>query len=130
MNFIVVFLGAGIGGAARHGVNLIGMKMTDMYGHPIATLLVNVAGSFLMGVAGYYFSNDVARGAPLDTSMRLFLTTGVLGGFTTFSSFSLDLAGLIESGKIGLGVAYAIASVLLSLIALLLGLATARAAIN
>lgn len=126
MNLIAVFLGAGIGGAARHGINLIGLRATAVYGHPVATIVVNVVGSFLMGLAGYYFSKEVTE----SMFMRLFLMTGVLGGFTTFSAFSLDLAGFIESGKVGLGIMYALVSVLVSLIALLAGVAAARGAMG
>jgi len=91
MLYLIVFLGAGVGGALRHGVNVAAVRLFG-YGVPVGTLIVNVAGSFLMGLLAGYFAFRPGLGQ----HMRLFLTTGVLGGFTTFSAFSLDAALLIE----------------------------------
>ena len=91
MLYLIVFLGAGIGGALRHGVN-VGAARLFGYGFPLGTLIVNIAGSFAMGLLAGYF----AARPHLGQHARLFLTTGVLGGFTTFSAFSLDAALLIE----------------------------------
>src|SRR5690349_64309 len=90
MLYLIVFLGAGLGGALRHGVN-VGATRLFGFGFPYGTLIVNVVGSFLMGAfAGYFaFRPGIAQ------HFRLFLTTGVLGGFTTFSAFSLDSALLV-----------------------------------
>ena len=121
MLYLIVFAGAGIGGALRHGVNVGAVKLFG-YGFPFGTLIVNVIGSFLIGLlAGYFafrpgFSQDV----------RLFLTTGILGGFTTFSAFSLDAALLIERNAYALAAAYLLGSVTASLVALFLGLALFR----
>ena len=123
MLYLIVFLGAGIGGALRHGVN-VGAARLFGYGFPLGTLIVNVAGSFLMGVlAGYFaFRPGIAQ------HMRLFLTTGILGGFTTFSAFSLDTALLVERHRYALAAGYAAGSVILSIAALFIGLAMFRGA--
>lgn len=122
MTYLIVFLGAGLGGALRHGVNVGTARLG--YGFPFGTLLVNVAGSFLMGLLAGYFL--LRTGVQQD--MRLFLTTGVLGGFTTFSAFSLDAALLIERHAYGAAAGYAAGSVIASIAALFVGLAVFRAA--
>jgi CrcB protein len=121
MGYAIVFLGGGIGAALRHGVNLGAARWLGT-GFPFATLFVNVTGSFLMGaIAGYLaFAGDVSQ------HWRLFLTTGVLGGYTTFSAFSLDAALLYERGEIGLAATYVAASVALSILGLFAGLWLAR----
>ena len=123
MLYLIVFLGAGIGGALRHGVN-VGAARLFGYGFPFGTLIVNVAGSFAMGLLAGFF---VFRPG-LDQHMRLFLTTGILGGFTTFSAFSLDAALLIERHSYGLAAGYVAGSVIASIGALFLGLAMFRGA--
>jgi len=123
MLYLIVFLGAGIGGALRHGVNVGAVRLFG-YGFPFGTLIVNVIGSFLMGaLAGYFL---LKPGVPQD--FRLFLTTGILGGFTTFSAFSLDSALLIERNAVGLALLYAAGSVIASILALFIGLALFRSA--
>jgi len=121
MLYLIVFLGAGIGGALRHGVN-VGSARLFGFGFPYGTLIVNVVGSFLMGLlAGYFaFRPGIAQHA------RLFLTTGILGGFTTFSAFSLDTALLIERHSYGLAAGYMVGSVAASVSALFFGLALFR----
>src|SRR4051794_12275069 len=121
MLYLIVFLGAGIGGALRHGVN-VGAARAYGYGFPYGTLIVNVAGSFAMGLLAGYFA--FRPGVP--QHLRLFLTTGLLGGFTTFSAFSLDTALLIERNAYGLALGYAVGSVAASVAALFLGLALFR----
>ena len=121
MSYLVVFFGAGIGGALRHGVNLGTVRLFGT-GFPLGTFIVNVAGSFLMGLLAGYFA--YRTGVPQHT--RLFLTTGVLGGFTTFSAFSLDAALLVERHAYSLAAAYMLGSVVLSLVALFAGLSLFR----
>jgi fluoride exporter len=121
MGYLVVFFGAGIGGALRHGVNLGAVRLFGT-GFPLGTFIVNVAGSFLMGLVAGYFA--YRTGLPQHT--RLFLTTGVLGGFTTFSAFSLDAALLVERHTYSLAAAYMLGSVILSLVALFAGLSLFR----
>ena len=119
--YLIVFLGAGIGGALRHGVNVAAAKLLG-FGFPFGTLIVNVAGSFLMGaLAGYFL---LRPGVPQD--LRLFLITGILGGFTTFSAFSLDAALLIERNAYLLAAAYVAGSVAASIAALFVGIAIFR----
>jgi CrcB protein len=121
---LLVFLGAGLGGVLRHGVNTGCARFCGM-AVPWGTLTVNVVGSLLMGlIAGWLtFRSGEGSAQPL----RLFLLTGILGGFTTFSAFSLDAALLWERGEPALAGAYVIGSVVLSLAALAAGLAIVRA---
>ncbi|TPG55875.1 fluoride efflux transporter CrcB [Roseomonas nepalensis] len=120
--YLAVFLGAGIGGALRHAVNLLAARLlgTDF---PYATLTVNVLGSLAMGVLIGWFTHRADPGQ----AWRLFLTTGMLGGFTTFSTFSLDVAVLHERGQTGTASFYALLSLLVSVAALFAGLAVVRA---
>ncbi len=121
MLYLIVFIGAGIGGALRHGVNVGATKLFGL-GFPYGTFIVNVVGSFIMGLFAGYF----AYRAGIPQHVRLFLTTGILGGFTTFSSFSLDAALLIERNSFGLAPGYLIGSVAAGLSALFFGLALFR----
>lgn len=121
MNYLIVFLGAGIGGAGRHGVNVLSARLLGI-GFPVGTLAINAVGSFVMGLVAGYFA---FRGH-LPQEMRLFLATGVLGGFTTFSAFSLETALLFERGAPGAAILYVVLSVALSLGGVALGLALAR----
>jgi CrcB protein len=121
MLYLIVFIGAGIGGALRHGVNVGATKLFG-YGFPFGTLIVNVAGSFVMGLFAGYF----AYRAGIPQHVRLFLTTGVLGGFTTFSAFSLDAALLVERHSFGLAAGYIVGTVAAGLSALFFGLALFR----
>ena len=122
MVYLIVFVGGGIGAAMRHGVNLVAARLLGT-GFPWGTLTVNVAGSLAMGALAAYF----AFKAEASQSARLFLTTGVLGGFTTFSAFSLDAVLLYERGQSGLALAYVVGSVVISITALVAGLAMVRA---
>lgn len=123
MNALLVILGAGLGGGVRHGVNLAVARLAPTLGFPFATLLINVAGSFLMGVLAAAFA---LRGEA-SPSLRLFLTTGILGGFTTFSTFSLDAITLWQRGETGAAVLYVATSVGLGLAGLVAGLVLTRA---
>lgn len=120
MGFLIVFLGAGLGGMARHGIGLAAARLGSTF--PYGTMGINVLGSVLMGVlAGWY----AMRGGP--QPVRLFLATGVLGGFTTFSSYSLDGILLLERGEIGSAAAYIGGSVVLGLAGLFFGMLLTRA---
>ena len=123
MLYLIVFLGAGIGGALRHGVNVASGKLFGL-DFPWGTMFVNIVGSFLMGALAGWF----AFRPGVDQHMRLFLTTGILGGFTTFSAFSLDTALLVERHRYALAAGYAAGSVILSIAALFIGLAMFRGA--
>ena len=123
MLYLIVFLGAGLGGALRHGVNVVAGRLFGL-GFPYGTLIVNVVGSFAMGLLAGYF----AFRPGVDQHVRLFLTTGILGGFTTFSAFSLDAALLIERHSYGAAAGYMAGSVAASVAALFFGLAMFRSA--
>jgi CrcB protein len=122
VGFFLVFIGSGIGGMMRHGVGLIALRLFGT-GFPVGTLSINIVGSFLMGVVAEYW----ALKSGLPQPARLFLTTGIIGGFTTFSTFSLETALLWERGQIGSTVTYVVASVVLSIGALFAGLWLVRA---
>lgn len=120
---LLVFLGAGIGGVARHGVNLAAARAFGL-GFPWGTLAVNGLGSLAMGLLAGWLAARADE--PWSGPARLLLATGVLGGFTTFSAFSLDAVLLWERGAPGLAAAYVAGSVGLSLGGLVLGLALGR----
>jgi CrcB protein len=122
-SYLLVFLGAGIGGALRHGVN-VGCARVCGTAFPWGTLTVNVLGSFLMGALAGWLAFKANEG--WSQPLRLFLTTGILGGFTTFSAFSLDAVLIWERGQNGLAATYVAASVLLSIVGLVAGLGLAR----
>ena len=121
MNYLIVFAGAGLGGALRHGANELAVRWFGT-AYPVSTLAVNVIGSFAMGLlAGYFaFRGDASQ------AWRLFLATGVLGGFTTFSAFSLDVLMLYQRGAVLSAASYVAASVVLSVAGLVLGLLVTR----
>jgi fluoride exporter len=121
MGYLIVFAGAGFGGALRHGVNLAAARIFG-FGFPFGTIIVNVLGSFLMGFLAGYFAYRTG----LPQHLRLFLTTGMLGGFTTFSAFSLDAALLLERHAYWSAAAYVLGSVILSLAGLFVGLGLFR----
>jgi CrcB protein len=114
--YLLIFVGGGIGAALRHAVNVVlGRELGTAF--PFHTLFANVSGSLVMGVLAAYFGLRV--GSP--QWLRLFLTTGVLGGYTTFSTFSLDSIVLWERGQYAWAAAYVIGSVAASLAGVLLG---------
>lgn len=119
MNYALVFLGAGVGGVLRYATGKAALAWLGP-AFPWGTLTVNVVGCLVMGV--------LARAFPLETGepYRLLLLTGVLGGFTTFSAFSLDTAMLFEASGAAYALIYVAASVLLSLAAVFVGLALGR----
>ena len=118
----LVALGGGIGAGCRHLVNLGALRLFGP-GFPAGTLIVNVVGGLLMGLMAGYFAFRYEGGGQ---ELRLFLTTGVLGGFTTFSAFSLDVALLVERHSYALAAGYVLGSVGLALAGLFLGLAAFR----
>lgn len=121
MGFLAVFIGGGIGATLRHGVNRAALAWFGP-GFPYGTLIVNIAGGLAMGVLAELF---LVKGGGTQ-QWRLFLVTGILGGFTTFSAFSLDAALMWERGDHWLLAAYVLGSVLLSVAALFLGMAAVR----
>jgi CrcB protein len=121
LNFLLVALGGALGASARHLVSL-GAIRAGLTTFPWHTTAVNILGSLVMGA----FIGWLARRGSSSDALRLFVATGVLGGFTTFSAFSLDFATLWQRGELGYAFGYAAGSVLLSLMAVFLGLWLAR----
>ncbi|MEA2958227.1 MAG: fluoride exporter [Alphaproteobacteria bacterium] len=121
MNYLLVFIGGGIGSTLRHIINVINARVLGT-GFPYHTFIINITGSIVMGlIAGYLaFRGEASQ------PWRLFLMTGVLGGYTTFSAFSLDAALLYERGEIGLALFYVLGSVVFSIAGLFAGLALVR----
>ncbi len=121
MGYLIVFLGGGVGAAMRHGFNLAFARLLGT-AFPYATLFENVSGSIVMGllVALFAFRGGVPQ------HWQLFLTTGILGGYTTFSTFSLDTALLYERGEVGMAALYVLLSVALSIGGLFAGLALVK----
>jgi len=121
MNYLLVFIGGGLGSTLRYLVNVVCPRFlgTDF---PYQTFIINITGSTVMGlIAGYLaFKGDAAA------SWRLFLMTGILGGYTTFSAYSLDSMVLYERGEIGLALFYVVGSVVFSIAGLFAGLTLVR----
>ena len=116
-----VAAGGAIGSVARHGLNIV-VSRTIGAGFPWGILLINICGCLVMGM--------VAAGLlrlPMPDAARLFLATGILGGFTTFSAFALDTMKLVQAGQTGLAALYVLASVSLSLLAVFAGFLLMRA---
>ena len=120
-SLLYVALGGAMGASARHLLGGVIMRAAGP-GFPYGTLCANVLGSFLMGVLVAWLA---ARSVG-DSAWRLFIGVGLLGGFTTFSSFSLDAILMLEKKAYGLFAAYVGGSVILSLLGLMLGLMLAR----
>lgn len=125
MMVLWVALGGAIGAAARY---LVGVQAIRLFGldFPWGTMIVNIVGSFAMGVIIALFAHKLEA----SQEVRAFLTTGVLGGFTTFSAFSLDFAVLAERKAVAAAGFYVLGSVGLSIVALFAGLWIIRAAIQ
>jgi len=120
---LVVFLGAGIGGTLRHIANrLLPLLLPGAF--PMTTFIVNILGCFVMGVIAAAFA---LRGADASQTWRLFLTTGILGGFTTFSAFSLEFAVIWERGEPAMAVLYAGLTLVLTLVGVFAGMMVTRA---
>ena len=122
LTFVAVAIGGAVGAMLRHGVNLASLRWLGL-GFPWGTFVENVLGCFLMGIAATIF----AAKAELAPEWRALIATGLLGGFTTFSAFSLETALMIERGQMGVAALYALLSVCLALLALFGGLFTMRA---
>lgn len=117
-----IALGGAIGAVLRHMLN-IGIAKVAGSDFPWHTMLINISGSFVMGL----LVTLMALRWNVSTEIRAFLTTGILGGYTTFSAFSLDFAVLVERKAYALAGAYAAGSVVLSLVAIFAAMAFVRA---
>jgi CrcB protein len=121
LNYLLVFIGGGLGSSLRHTINVACARCFGT-AFPYHTFIINITGSTVMGlIAGYLaFKGEASQ------PWRLFLMTGILGGYTTFSAFSLDAGLLYERGEIGLALLYVVGSVVLSIGGLFAGLALVR----
>lgn len=124
-SIVSVAAGGALGALARYGVNIGAVKLLG-HGFPYGTLIVNVVGSFIMGLAIAYFAH---HGQPSDAARHL-LITGMLGAFTTFSAFSLDFSTLWERQAYLLSALYLGGSVILSIGALFLAMALVKAVVS
>ena len=119
---LLVALGGATGAVARYGLGIQSLRLFGP-GWPYGTFIANLIGGLLMGVLAGFLA---FRGGADQEKLRLLLGVGVLGGFTTFSAFSLETALMIERRAYGVAASYAAASVLLSITALFVGLILAR----
>ncbi len=113
---LMVFLGAGLGGVSRFVFGLIA-KTYFTSAFPIGTFFVNIFGGLLIGICAALLNKGE------NSLIQFFVITGFLGGFTTFSAFSLETIKLLQNGNLMLAIVYIIASVALSLLAVLMGMA-------
>ena len=121
MQFLYVFIGGGLGAVCRYmATTAIGARFGMMF--PLGTLFVNTLGSFLMALVMGFLLSLAKSTNMLPESLRLLLTVGFLGGFTTFSSFSMETVTLINGGSVLLALANVCANVLLGLGAVMIGL--------
>lgn len=120
-NYVAVALGGVVGCCARYGVTQV-MHPFDARGFPLATLIINVTGSLAMGFL-FYLTMERVNVSP---SLRVAILTGVLGGFTTFSTFAMEALLLVEDGETAHAVLYVLLSVGLGLAAAFLGAYLAR----
>ncbi|CAN5352629.1 fluoride efflux transporter CrcB [soil metagenome] len=112
---------------ARYGVGLAAVRLAPGAAWPWATLTVNVVGGLLMGLLVGWISQ---RGGFGQENIRVFAAVGILGGFTTFSAFSLETALMIERRQFGMAAGYVAVSVVVALAALMVGLMVARRALG
>lgn len=126
LGYVLVFVGGGLGAAARHWVNRTTLALVGP-DYPAGTLIVNVSGSIAMGMLAAWFA---FRGETTTAQQRLFLTTGVLGGFTTFSAFALDTRLMWERHDVVAALGYASASVVFSILGLMAGIFAVRVVLS
>lgn len=118
--FLLVGAGGCIGAMLRYGLSQ--MVKVQPWGFPAATFLANLAGAFLIGAA----TSLALSSGSFDPRLKLFLTTGLCGGFTTFSTFSLELFTLLEKGRGGMALFYGCVSLLCCLAGVALGMSVGK----
>ena len=129
MIWLYIAAGSALGGVSRYAV-AVAMQQRFGLTFPIGTLLINVTGSFLLGVIMRHAMGGAMGGTQLSSEMRLFLATGFCGGFTTFSTFSFETVFMLESGEYGRATMYVVLSIVLSLAAAFLGFGLAQSALG
>ena len=117
MNYLLVFIGGGFGAACRYGVSLLSARLFGT-GFPAGTLGINLLGALLMGILVEY---ALIKGN-FPPHLKLLLATGVLGGFTTFSTFALEIIELFQRGQTIAAISYALGSIIAGAAAVLLGM--------
>lgn len=122
---LLVAAGGAIGSVARYGLGVAAGRWAPNVGWPVGTFAANVVGGLLMGLLVGWLA---FRGGAQQEAVRLFAAVGVLGGFTTFSSYSLEAVQMIERRQIGLAAAYVVGSVVFAIAAVFVGLTIARRA--
>jgi len=120
-NFLIVGLGGAVGSMLRYGVQRI-LQVQSTATFPVGTLLVNIAGCFLIGILW----SMISRSLTWNEEMKLLLMTGFCGGFTTFSAFTLEGIGLLKENKTALFLIYLTASVIGGLLATFIGIRIAK----
>lgn len=123
--FLLVASGGALGAIARYGVGMVALRWGGIGGWPWGTFAVNAIGGLLMGLLAGWLA---LRGTAGQESVRLFAAVGLLGGFTTFSAFSLETALMIQRRELALAAAYVAGSVVVAIGALFVGLWLARRA--
>lgn len=114
LNCLLVGLGGFVGAVLRYLLSLIPIKNPSEF--PVNTFIINIAGAFAIGCIAF----AVSKNENIDPKLLLFLKVGICGGFTTFSTFSLETAELIKGGSVVIAVVYVLASVILSVLAVML----------
>lgn len=117
INVLAVGAGGFIGAISRYSLGQLSKFIAPNLAFPLGTFLANIIGAFLIGMAFQFFTKQSLMGSP----MQLFIMVGIMGGFTTFSSFSLETVNLISGGRFGLAAIYAVSSVLICLFGVWLG---------
>ena len=112
MKFLMIGIGGGIGAILRYIISIVPLKVS----FPVQTFVTNILGAILIGVVV-----EMVAGKEISENWNLFLKVGICGGFTTFSTFSLETYNLIEKGNTGIALGYAILSVVLSVIGVFVG---------
>lgn len=117
LGYIAIFIGGGIGSILRYALTIFANKFFG-YSYPYGTFIVNILGCLFIG---FVLALTINKSSWLNFELRLFLATGIAGGFTTFSSFSYEALTLIKKGQISSSISYIILSPVLGLLAVYLG---------
>ena len=121
LSIVAIFFGAGLGALLRAGFNVITVSAASVI--PLGTLLSNMVGGYLVGIAVAFFGNN----PQLSPEWRLLVVTGFLGGLTTFSSFSAEVVGFVQRGEVTWALGTALLHLIGSLILTFLGILTYQA---